>query len=45
VLTRKTDLLLSSQLKQKILNDVEEKNNKVIVIHDFATGEKEVNCM
>ncbi|CAB5507190.1 hypothetical protein AZO1586R_2278, partial [Bathymodiolus azoricus thioautotrophic gill symbiont] len=29
-------------LKQKILNDVEGKNNKVIVIHDFATGEKEI---
>ncbi|CAC9592032.1 hypothetical protein, partial [uncultured Gammaproteobacteria bacterium] len=29
-------------LKQKILNDVKGKNNKVIVIHDFATGEKEV---
>jgi hypothetical protein len=29
-------------LKHKILSDAEKKNNKVIVVYDFATGEKEV---
>jgi hypothetical protein len=29
-------------LKQKILSDAKEKNNKVIVVYDSATGEKDV---
>jgi filamentous hemagglutinin family protein len=29
-------------LKHKILSDAEKNNNKVIVVYDFATGEKEV---
>jgi hypothetical protein len=29
-------------LKQKILNDAKKNNNKVIVVYDSATGEKNV---
>jgi hypothetical protein len=50
VLTRKTELLLSFQpcclpddaLKQKILSDAEKNKNKVIVVYDAATGERNV---